>query len=126
MTVGQAAAHANAIINVLRGTTYTGLAGLYCKLHTGDPGAAGTANASATTTRTQVSLPAPTAGSSTSSTLSWTSWVPTGEAISHFSLWDNASAGNFVQSGTWSVTKNPQPGDQLNATVTVTQGPIAT
>ena len=53
MTVGLAAATANAYLNVFRGTTYTGVTG-FMKLHIGDPGSAGTSNASAGTTRNQV------------------------------------------------------------------------
>ena len=41
MTVGAAAATANSWLNVLRGTTYTGVAGLFVQLHTADPGEAG-------------------------------------------------------------------------------------
>lgn len=125
MTVGQSTAHAHAIINVLRGTTYTAPAGVHVKLHTGDPGPAGTANASATTTRMQMTLAAPSAGSSASSAMSWTSWVPAAETITHFSIWDNTTAGTFMQSGALSASKSPTPGDTVNLTVTVTQGPIA-
>jgi hypothetical protein len=125
MTVGQSSTHAHALINVLRGTTYTAPASVWVKLHTGDPGSAGTANASATTTRMQMTLGAPSAGSATSSAMSWTSWVPSSETITSFSIWDNASAGNFLQSGTFSVSKSPTPGDTVNVTVTVTQGPLA-
>uniref|UniRef100_UPI003F69439F phage tail fiber protein n=1 Tax=Paractinoplanes polyasparticus TaxID=2856853 RepID=UPI003F69439F len=125
MTVGQSTTHAHAIINVLRGTTYTAPANVYVKLHTGDPGSAGTANASATTTRMQMTLGAPSAGSATSSAMSWTSWVPASETLTHFSIWDNSTAGNFLQSGAFSASKSPTSGDTVNATVTVTQGPIA-
>lgn len=125
MTVGQSTTHAHAIINVLRGTTYTAPASVWIKWHTGDPGAAGTANASATTTRMQMTLAAPSAGSSASSTMSWTSWVPSGETLTHFSIWDASTGGNFLQSGALAASKSPSPGDQVNLVVTVTQGPIA-
>ncbi|AKJ71626.1 hypothetical protein SPI1_33 [Skermania phage SPI1] len=52
MTVGiSTVAVANRMLDWLRGTAPATIAGLYLKLHTGDPGAAGTANASAVTTR---------------------------------------------------------------------------
>ncbi len=124
MTVGQSPVHAHAIINVLRGTAYTGVTP-YVKWHTGDPGSAGTANASATTTRMAMTLAAPSAGSSASSTMTWTSWVPAAETLTHFSIWDNVSAGNFLQSGAISPSKSPTAGDTVNLVVTVTQGPIA-
>jgi len=124
MTVGQSTAHAHAIMNVLRGTTYTGVTP-YVKLHTGDPGSAGTSNASATTTRMAMTLGAPSAGSSTSSTMTWTSWVPASETLTHFSIWDASSAGNFLQSGALTASKSPTAGDTVNLTVTVTQGPLA-
>ncbi len=124
MAVGQSSTHAHAILNVLRNTAYSGI-NPHVKLHTGDPGSAGTSNASATTTRMAMTLGAPSAGSAVSSQMSWTSWVPSGETISHFSIWDNSTAGNFLQSGTLSASKAPTPGDTLNLVVTVTQGPIA-
>lgn len=124
MTVGQSTTHAHAILNVLRGTAYTGVTP-YVKWHTGDPGAAGTANASATTTRMAMTLGAPSAGSAVSSSMSWTSWVPAAETLTHFSIWDNVSAGNFLQSGALTASKSPTTGDSVSLTVTVTQGPIA-
>jgi hypothetical protein len=124
MTVGQSSTHAHAILNVLRGTAYTGVTP-YVALHTGDPGSAGTANASATTTRMAATFAAPSAGSTTSSAMSWTSWVPASETITHFSIWTASTAGTFLQSGAFSASKSPTPGDTVNATVTVTQGPLA-
>ena len=45
MTAGLHAVNtANAWLNVLRGTTFTGIAGTFIKLHIGDPGSAGTAS----------------------------------------------------------------------------------
>ncbi len=125
MTVGQSTTHAHAIINVLRGTTYTAPAGVYVKWHTGDPGSAGTANASATTTRMQMTLGSPSTGSAVSSSMQWTSWVPASETLTHFSIWDASTAGNFIQSGALTASKSPTTGDTVNLVVTVTQGPLA-
>lgn len=88
----------------------------YVKLHTGDPGAAGTANASAETTRKQITWSAAASGSkSMSGTLSWTSWAAGTETISHISIWDNSTAGNVLWSGQLS-SKTVNNGDTLNIT----------
>jgi hypothetical protein len=125
MTVGAASATANAWLNVLRGTTYTGLAGLFVKLHTGDPGSAGASNASAVTTRNALTLAAASGGSCTLSSLSSYSMTST-ETISHVSLWDASSAGNFIASGTLSASKSVVNGDSLSfTTFTLSITPIA-
>lgn len=112
MALGASATHANAIINVLRGTTYTGLAGLFLQLHTGDPGAAGTANVSAVTTRNALTLAAPSGGSSALSSLAAYNMTAT-ETISHFSLWTASSAGTFIGSGQLAASKAVNNGDTI-------------
>src|SRR5690242_7266313 len=105
MTVGLSAANtANAWLNVLRGnsagTTFTAPAVQAAKLHTGDPGSAGTANAAAgDTTRKALAFAAASAGSMSlaSSPSAWTNGG-TSETISHISVWDATSAGNFQYS----------------------------
>ena len=125
MTVGAAGATANAWLNVLRGTTYTGLAGLYVKLHTGDPGSAGTSNASAVTTRNALTLAAPSGGSSALSSLASYSMTAT-ETISHVSLWDASTAGTFIASGSLTASKAVNNGDTLTFnSFTVSITPIA-
>lgn len=124
MTVGQSTTHAHAILNVLRNTAYAGITP-YVKLHTGDPGAAGTANASAETTRQLVSFAAPSAGSMTAPAVSWTSWSAGSETVSHVSLWTASTAGTFVQSAALTASKPVTNGDDLNVTLTATQGPLA-
>lgn len=101
MTAGFSATRANSMLNVLRNTTYTGIATPFVKLHTGDPGAAGTANASAVTTRNSITWNAASAGSMTLATLA-TYAMTTSETITHVSIWDAASAGNFIES--WALT----------------------
>ena len=97
MADGLASATANAYLNVLRNTTYTGIAAVYVKLHTGSPGAAGTSNPSGQTTRNAITWNAASGGSMTLATLSnWT--MNTTETITDISLWDNVSAGNFLWS----------------------------
>jgi hypothetical protein len=96
MTVGKAAATANAYLNVFRNTSYTGV-NAFVKLHTGDPGSAGTANASAVTTRNAITFAAPSGGSMALSSLASYS-MTTSETISHVSLWDASSGGTFLES----------------------------
>ena len=92
MAVGLSATEANAIVD--------GLSGLYFKLHIGDPGAAGTANAATETTRKQITLASASGGSSTNTgALTWTTIAGT-QTPTHFSLWTDVSAGTFEFSGT--------------------------
>jgi len=124
MTVGQSTAHAHAILNVLRNTSYTGF-NPYLKLHTGDPGSAGTSNASAETTRKALTFAAPSAGSSAASAVTWSTWSAGSETISHVSVWDASSSGNFIASAALAASKPMTNGDTLNVTVTATQGALA-
>ncbi|MBO3751537.1 hypothetical protein J5X84_36155 [Streptosporangiaceae bacterium NEAU-GS5] len=125
MTAGLATAHAHAVLNLYRGTNYTAPAGVFIKLHTGDPGANGTSNASAVTTRNQATWSAPSAGSMAISSLS--SWnMTTTETITHVSFWDASSGGNFLQSAALSASKPVSNGDTFSLnTLTLNQSPIA-
>ena len=129
MAVGLSAANlAHTWLNVLRGTTFTGAAGAFAQLHTGDPGASGTANVSSTTTRSSITWNAPSAGSMTlSNTPSWASWAGTnGEVVSHVSEWSASSAGTFYFSAQLTASKTLNTGDTLNlTTLTVALTPIA-
>lgn len=125
MSVGVAAAVANAWVNVLRGTTYTGLAGLFVKLHVGDPGPAGAANPSAVTTRNALTLAAPANGAGSLSALAGYAMVAT-ETITHVSLWDAAAGGAFLGSGPLSAPKPVNNGDTLTFnSFVVAVGPVA-
>lgn len=132
MTVGFSAANtANAWLNTLRGTsaaTFTGVTTLFVQLHTGDPGAAGTANVSSTTTRSAINFAAASGGSQTNSnTPSWATWAGTnGEVVTHISVWGASSAGTFYYSAALSASKTVNTGDTLNlTTLTVALTPIA-
>lgn len=139
MTLGLAATNlANAWLNTLRGggagTSYTAPAALYIKLHTGDPGAAATSNASQHTTRQAITFGAAAANSTVqqiaiSNTPSWTIaslTSPTTETISHISMWDNVSAGNFLWSILLGTSKAVVNTDVLNLTTcTLSLTPIA-
>jgi hypothetical protein len=100
MTAGLAAAKANSILNTYRATSFTAVSA-FVKLHTGDPGAAGTANASANTTRNAATFAAPSSGSMAISSIgAWT--MTASETITHISIWDASTAGNFMES--WALT----------------------
>lgn len=94
MATGIAAASAaSSLDTVLAGTVYV-------KLHTADPGAAGTTAPASNTTRAAVTFAAASGGSKTSNAdATWTS-VPTTETYTHFSLWTASSGGTFLYSGT--------------------------
>jgi hypothetical protein len=92
------------------GTDYTGNASVYIKLHLGDPGAAGTNNAAAETTRKLVSWAAAATGSKASNAdTEWTN-VSTTETYSHISMWTASSGGTFLGS------------DDLSSTAAMTAG----
>jgi hypothetical protein len=100
MTVGISTTNvANPILDWLRGSAPASVPGLFAKLHTGDPGASGVSNASAVTTRIQVTMNAASGGAITllSVTGSWT--MTATETITHMSIHDAVTGGNFR----WSV-----------------------
>ncbi len=98
MATGFSVTAANAALDSL-GTTYT-----WVKLHTGDPGAAGTSNAATETTRKQATWGSAASGAKTTTAdLTWTSVAAT-EDYTHYSLWTASTAGTFGHSGT--ITAN--------------------
>jgi hypothetical protein len=128
MTLGISTVNlANKWLDVLGASTFTGITTVYVKLHTGDPGAAGTASASAEVTRKAVTWSVASAGSKAmSGTLSWSSWSAGAETISHVSLWDNSTGGNFIWSGQLATSKAVGNGDTLNITaLTASITPLA-
>jgi hypothetical protein len=118
---------ANAWLNSLSGTTFTGVS-TFVKLHTGDPGASGTANASANTTRVALSWSAASAGSKaiTATLPSWATWAAGSETLSYISVWDNLTAGNFLFSAQLTIARSVVNGDTVNLTsLTFALTPIA-
>lgn len=112
MTTGFAATTlANKILDHIRGgTAFTQPAGLFIKLHLGDPGAAGTSNPAALTTRQAVSFAAAAAGAmALSNSPAFT--ASAAETWSHFSVWDHVSAGNFLFSGALGTSRLVAIGD---------------
>ena len=127
MTVGLHTVNiANKNLDWLRGVSPGTIAGLHIKLHVGDPGAAGTANPSATTTRRQATMNAAASGQITLSAMSGNYAMTASETISHFSVWDDATAGNFLFSGTWTVARVVVNGDTIVVqTFVVSNTPLA-
>jgi len=105
-------------LNMLRGVAFTVPTGLYVKLHTGDPGANATANASAVTTRSVLTLAASTNGS-VALTGTGPAWSMTAsEIITHISVWDTAgpTGGNFLWSAALATPKTVADQDTLTLT----------
>lgn len=93
----------DALLNSLRNTS-AAVANVYIKLHIGDPGEAGTDNAAVETDRVVVTFAAASGGSMASNVdAAWTN-VAGSEDFTHFSLWDDSTAGNCLWKGT--VTAN--------------------
>lgn len=105
MALGFAQATGQSILDAfLNATAYTGTSTPFVKLHIGDPGSAGTANAAGNTTRQALSVGAAAIVSNVATVTSdagmtWTS-VSTSETYTHFSIWTASSAGTFLGSGT--------------------------
>lgn len=107
MAVGLASATAAALLDALANqTNYTAPTALWIKLHTGDPGSAGTSNAATETTRKDATSAFAAASGGTCSSnvdLTWTSVAGT-EDFTHYSVWSASSGGTFYWSGT--ITAN--------------------
>jgi hypothetical protein len=87
-------------------------AAVWVQLHIGAPGAAGTSNGAAETTRKQATFGAGAATGAISNTVAveWTN-VSTTEIYSHISLWTASSAGTFLGSDDLSSTASVTAGD---------------
>ena len=119
MAVGLHAVNlANKWLDMLAGTAFTAPASANMKLHTADPGSAGTTAPSAETTRKALTWSAASGGSKaiTATLPQWAAWAAGSETLSHFTVWDNISAGNFLYSGAFTVAKPVTNGDTVNVT----------
>jgi hypothetical protein len=104
MATGISSYLANAWLDALGNNSSFAVTTVYVKLHVGDPGANGTSNAATETTRKTASFAAASTGSIASDAdISWTNIAGSQDAT-HFTAWDNETAGNFLFSGT--VTAN--------------------
>lgn len=127
MTAGLAASLANQILEIYRNVAPTLVATPFVQLHTGDPGAAGTANVSVgSTTRNAATWNAASAGSMTISSLAaWTNGG-TSETITHISIWTASTAGTFKQSAALTASQAWVSTNTLTlTTLTLSYTPIA-
>jgi phage gp29-like protein len=100
MATGLSTYLCNSFLDALGNATAYSVTNVYVKLHVSDPGANGTSGAATETTRKVVSFGAASAGAITSDAdISWTNIAGSQDAT-HFTAWDNISAGNFLFSGT--------------------------
>ena len=113
MSDGLSATVANAALATITGTDANNV-----QLHTGAPGAAGTANVSSVTTRPAVTWNSPSAGSVTASDQpAWSSWAGTnGEVDTDVSFWSASTSGTFGFSAALSPSVTMNTGDSLTLT----------
>jgi hypothetical protein len=126
MAAGISVYLANKLLDhTFRNTAYTPPASIWAKMHTGDPGAAGTANASAQTTRVQTTFAAAGSGSIAINNTPEFALNAT-ETITHVSFWDASTGGNFLYSVAATVAKGGTSGDLIRiVTNTVGFTPLA-
>lgn len=122
MATGPSTSTANSWLEALfNNTSFAGGAVVGMKLHVGDPGAAGTANAASETSLQSVSMgTASGATISNDAQIQWTSIASADpETISHFSLWNGTTGpGTDTFRGSGTVTANPiNTGDTLTVAV---------
>ena len=99
MAHGLSAYLCNAWLDSVGNNSSFAVAVAYVKLHTNDPGPLGTANPATETTRKAISFGVASAGVITSDAdISWTNIAGSQDAT-HFTVWDNLTAGNFLFSG---------------------------
>lgn len=123
MTVGLASAVANGFLDNFRNNAVSART-VYLKLHIGDP-TTGASAPSAVTTRNQVTWNAASGGSMTLSSVGSFS-MTSSETISHISLWDASTAGNFLQSAALTSSVPVINGSTLSfSSLTLSFSPIA-
>lgn len=113
MTVGLSTVNlANALLNTLNNTSLA-FSATWIQLHVNDPGASGTANLSAVTTREQATFSAAALGALALSTPP-TAWSMTAtETIEAISVWTASTGGSFLWSASLAVNKTVASGDTL-------------
>lgn len=86
---------------------------VWVKRHLGDPGAAGTSNPAADTTRVQASFSAASAGAITNNADVEFPSVTTTETYTHVSLWSASTGGTFLGSDDLNASAVMQAGDDF-------------
>lgn len=131
MPRGLSATILNGWLDTLEGTAFTAPAAFWVQLHTGDPGAAGTANVSSVTTRQQVTAANFNAASGGSKAMAvnaiqWINWAGANESVSDITFWTAATGGTFIGSAQAASAKNVVAGDTLRlTTLTISIAPVA-
>lgn len=106
MALGLSATIANDFLEWLCNASATSAAptNIWIQLHTGDPGASGTANVAGNATRKDLTASMGTAANgliSNNAAITWTTGeVDTSEDYTHWALFDASTAGTFLCSGT--------------------------
>ena len=116
MTAGLAPALVSGWLNTLRtaGAAYGPVAGTFVQLHTGDPGAAGTANVSAgSTARNSATFAASAAGSALALSGTPSAWTNggTSETLTHISVWTASTSGTLLFTVALTASKAWASGD---------------
>lgn len=121
---------ANKWLDVIRtsGSSFTAVTTAYVKLHTGDPGASGASNAAVgDATRKAVTHNAASSGQITINGTAgpWTNGG-TSETISHISVWDAETTGNFLYSVALTASQAWASGNTFTLnSLTVSISPLA-
>jgi len=110
---------ANKWLDMLGGTAFTAPTASALRLHTGDPGAAGTSALSAEATRKAMTWGVAVTGvKAVTATFPTWAWAAGSETISHGAVWDSVTtgAGSFLYSFVFTTPKPVTNGDTLNLT----------
>jgi hypothetical protein len=101
----------NRVLDAIFNNTSLAITNTYAKLHIGDPGETGTANAAAETTRKLASFTAAASGSvATDTDLTWSPVAAT-EVYSHISFWDASTSGYHLWNGPLTASFSVNAGD---------------
>lgn len=102
------------ILDAVFNNTALQIAATYVKLHTGDPGEAGTSNAFADATRIAASWAAASGGTiTTDAAVTWTNLSSGAGPLTHISIWDADTAGNHLWNGALTQSKAVNAGDDF-------------
>lgn len=105
----------NKLLDTLRNQSFA-VATVYVKLHLSDPGENGLNGAATNATRQTVTFSAAASGSMASSAaVTWTN-VSTTETYTHWSAWDDPTAGNCLWKGALSSSAAVTAGDTFQIT----------
>ena len=100
MATGLSSFLADAWLGALGNNVSFVVSSAWVQLHVGDPGVSGSANVADEVSRRQVSFAVASGGVLVSDAdVSWVN-VAGSQTVSHFSVWDSVSGGNFLFSGT--------------------------